>query len=102
MSDDTKKSEHPAPWRWHAPGFAPKSLAATALLDADGMKLLDSDEDFGIASPLARELIRLAPELERSLRDVIDRIGGIRPAHPVVAKAILVLAALDAARSVKP
>jgi hypothetical protein len=71
-SGDAQPAEHPAPWRWDRPprpddddeGTGPREL-----LDANGNDVMVSyDEWLKFASPLARELIRLAPEMAELLR----------------------------------
>lgn len=94
---DSDKTEHPAPWRWD---FVQLDGTAT-LVDASGESILidESGHDgMKLPAPLARELIRLAPEMADALRKVMGLIGDIRPAHPVVAEVTNILSWLDAAR----
>jgi len=89
MSDESKAAEHPAPWRWDP---------NDQLLDADGGFVLRGDDDGIWPSEAARELIRLAPELEQALRFFVEMTAGMWPLHPKAAKAHELLATLDAAR----
>lgn len=78
MSDESKP-EHPAPWRWIED--ATKTVQGeVALVDANGAIVVEAVncngyDDGSIAvvsceSPVARELIRLAPEMEALLRKI--------------------------------
>lgn len=63
------KPEHPAPWAWVPWIHGTHPLFATAMVDAQGGSVLVVNGEFAkIDSPLARELIRLAPEMEELLR----------------------------------
>lgn len=115
-SDALLKDEHPAPWRWvldRRPSEVDdqehsldEQRAPLMLFDAADEQVIDTDgADYAwvvVTSPLARELIRLAPEMEQALRYFVGLMGDVRPAHPECAKAIRVLAALDAARKATP
>jgi hypothetical protein len=110
-------AEHPAPWRW-----VPRSLAGDPgeLVDARGDQVVRVDGDeVGPASPLARELLRLAPETAGLLRDLEwindgpgdfcpccqgckpgsrDQADRERAGHAPDCRLAAILAALDAAR----
>jgi hypothetical protein len=109
--------EHPAPWAYIP--FPNSSLPDWALVDATGAHVARPNLGGGgvsiaLASPLARELIRLAPEMEEALRAVeyggpFDRcptcgVAGYvgKAPHEVGCSIGRVLAALDAARAAKP
>lgn len=91
MSDDNKP-EHPAPWRWAKPDYPTEERAANALelLDANDNIVLSSQGDdwswVEVDSPVARELIRLAPEMEALLRELRDAIVDEMAARAVRAK----------------
>lgn len=110
MSDESKP-EHPAPWRWIED--ATKTVQGeVALVDANGAIVVEAVncngyDDGSIAvvsceSPLARELIRLAPEMaafvERFVRDGNCNWCGGDGRHGSACTVGRVLAALDAAR----
>jgi len=109
----TAPADHPAPWIWNwrqDPGDAQPQPAGW-VTDANGSIVLSGAEP---ASPLARELIRLAPQMEALLRnpDLWDgtghKSGCFDPDEPCdnlepcwKHKLVPVLAALDAARKAK-
>jgi len=84
---DFAPAEHQPPWRWarvwlpymgnDAPPPADHPSAEYVLLDASGEPVAEGyaggdDAWIEVASPLARELIRLAPEMEALLRGLRD------------------------------
>ncbi len=90
------KPEHPAPWRWREPFEHEDGIFMHPLDDANGKCVVA--ELGGVESPLARELIRAAPEMEEALRYFVTMLGDIRPAHPKMVAAMSILASIDAAR----
>jgi len=65
-------TDHPAPWRWDPSRDSLRDVSvADWLRDGDGKIILapNTMEEIAIASPIVRELIRLAPEMEALLRD---------------------------------
>lgn len=121
-----RPDEHPAPWRWVDADYATAfdttpDEKLVRLVDANAVPLLApaagiSTRWIECPSPLARELIRLAPEMEALLRKrgddgchfgvkCADAVGvdELTPMRPCPScDRLRVLAALDAARSVKP
>ncbi len=121
-------AKHPPPWRWEPSASDPNNTAvASWLVDADGQVLVSSntDEDVALLSPVVRELIRIAPEMEAAIRGVewsvtlpdtaggsgccpeCESRAGYGPANPGDPHAEdcsigTVLAALDAARRATP
>jgi len=101
MSDESKAAEHPAPWRW-----VPRSLAGDPgeLVDASGDQVVRVEADeVRFASPVVRELIRLAPEMEQALRGLRDLHGtggeyATALRERIDSRIALIIAALDAAR----
>jgi hypothetical protein len=96
--------EHAAPWRWINDG--------TTLVAADHVEWTEDDDGHDSVvlndrimcipdemSPLVRELVRAAPEMEALLRWFVERVGDVRPSHPNVAAAIKLLARIDAAKA---
>ena len=113
MSDPV---EHSAPWRWRPDENGHTDLH---LVDANGDTITLGDETLDEAPPFTRELIRLAPEMEALLRSIEWKAdtrweGGCCPScngrrdvggpsgHFADCKLAALLAALDAARAVKP
>jgi len=69
--DVAAKPEHQAPWRWVDSSLDPHDdLSKDFLLDGSGGRILmaNKDDAISIESPVARELIRVAPEMEALLR----------------------------------
>lgn len=96
---------HPAPWRWTDERGDLQLVAADHRAwtdEEDGHdNVLLSDRILCIPremSPYVREVVRAAPEIEALLRWFVAQVGDIRPAHPNVAKAIDLLARIDAAK----
>jgi hypothetical protein len=92
--------EHPAPWRWREYGMAWGLEDANC---ADVLTLTNDASWIELASPLAREMIRLAPEMEAALRLTLGELREYGSGHsPADNKgeraAATILAALDAAR----
>ncbi len=95
----TAKPEHPSPWAWDPWKDDPAEDMMFFLMDAKDSPVLLVNGDFiQVASTLAREQIRAAPEMEEALRHFVTMLGDIRPAHPKMVAAMNILASIDAAR----
>jgi hypothetical protein len=113
--------KHPAPWQWAMTTDSGGIRKPWRLEDANGREVISGEFDFDdpnvrLASPLAGELIRLAPEMEAALRrlewisdreetacyecGVVFHAFEPAPAHETGCSIGTILAALDAARAV--
>lgn len=88
---------YPAPWRWE------EDLGGDRLVDAEGGVIVAVDPGvIDTTSPLARELIRLAPEMAGLLRDYTEIDGcphGTARPNCLSCRGAAILAALDAAKN---
>lgn len=117
--EPTTAAEHPAPWRlaYTAGPHGPHDILRDEmkLQDANGVPLVWNGEWRGDGvgiSPGVRELIRLAPELEAALRDVLDVLDAHRAGAGSAAmharqaeterRVDVILAALGAVRKATP
>lgn len=90
--------DHPAPWRWDEGPFS-------GVMDANDEVIVCANIYAGVdtATPLVRELIRLAPEMEVLLRLSVDRddcltCDGLSE-HRSDCKLAALVATIDAARA---